>query len=214
MVSEEKLLGDAISRLLGGEHDPDAGRELPLHIVPAARGCTKIIYTTKIDWLARLTDGLTNVPAEVAILWRYGPLSPQYQAVVRAVAQSLDAPIYFVGDLDPLDLVTYATLAAPGESPLMAIGYLGISDGWLERCERDLALRPGMAMQAVCIPMEPEEQNALARLKQLPPPWADPLGPRATSLLSAGLKLELEGASNPDLYSRAFCDDLVRSLFR
>jgi hypothetical protein len=214
MVSEGRLLNAAISRLFGGQGDAHGGRELPLHVVPAAQRCTRIIYTTKIDWLARLTDGLTDIPDEVAILWMYGPLSAQHRAVVRAVTQSLNAPIYFVGDLDPLDLVTYATLMEPGESPLAAMTYLGISDAWLERCERDLASRPGMTMQAVCIPMDPEEQNALARLNQLPPPWTDPVGPRASSLLAAGLKLELEGASNPDLYSRPFRDDLVRLLFR
>lgn len=213
MVSEETLLSAAISRLLGDQGDADGGRELPLHVVPAAQRCTRIIYTTKIDWLTRLTDGLTAVPNHVAILWRYGPLSARHRAVVRAVAQSLDAPVYFVGDLDPLDLVTYATLTEPSESPLAAMNYLGISDTWLERCERDLASRPGMTIQAVCIQMEPQEQKGLARLKQLPPPWTDPVGPRASSLLAGGLKLELEGASNPDLYSRAFRDDLVRSLF-
>jgi hypothetical protein len=214
MTTEETLLTSALSRLLGGPGDPNGSRELPLHVVPSAQRCARIIYTTKIDWLARLTDGLADLPKDVAVVWMYGPLTAQHRAVVRAVAQSLDAPIHFVGDLDPLDLVTYATLTQPGESRPAAVSYLGISDPWLERCERDLASRPGTSMQAVCIPMEPDEQNALAKLKQLPPPWSDPLGPRASSILASGLKLELEGASNPDLYSRPFRDELVRVLFR
>jgi hypothetical protein len=212
MASEEKLLGAAISRLLGAHGGPDDGRELPLHVVPAARRCTRIIYTTKIEWLARLTDGLSAVPDDVAVIWKYGPVGAQHRAVVRAVTQSLDAPIYFAGDLDPLDLVTYATLAAPGDSTLPAVNYLGISDTWIERCERDLASRPGMTMRSICIPMEPEEKNAVGQLKRLP--WTSPVGPRASALFDAGLKLELEGASNPDLYSRGFCDDLVHSLVR
>jgi hypothetical protein len=109
------------------------------------------------------------------------------------------------------DLVTYATLTQPDSA--LAMSYLGISDAWLERCERDRASRE-RTLRSVCIPMEAGEQDALAKLRRLPPPWTHPVGPRASALLEEGRKLELEGASNPDLYSRAFCDDLVRSLFR
>lgn len=43
--------------------------------------------------------------------------------------------------------------------------------------------------------------------------WPDLLGPCAFSILQSGLKLELEGASNPRLYSAAFHDELTALLF-
>ena len=39
------------------------------------------------------------------------------------------------------------------------------------------------------------------------------VGPHCWALLQSGLKLELEGASNPAAYSNAFRNDLIRHLF-
>ena len=220
MASEDALLYDAISALLpgGGQGgtlvEVEVGlREYPLQIVPALQSCSRIIYATKIDWLVRLTDGFTNIPDDVAILWRFAPLSGRHRALVRAVVQSFDAPLYFVGDLDPLDLVTYATLREPTDSPLATTNYLGISDSWVERCERDLASQ-GKSIDTVCIPMGAEEKDGFERLKQVPTDWVSLMGPRASSMLGSGIKLELEGASNPRIYSSAFCDELLRFIFR
>lgn len=213
MSNESQLLTDALSRLRGDTGEIDDGRELPVHVVPAVRHCTRIIYTTKIDWLARLTKGLAEVPGDIAVVWKCGPLGAGHRAVVRAVAADLNAPIRFVGDLDPLDLVTYATMIDRSESWPVPVSYFGISDAWIEQCERDLASRPGMSLRSVSIPMEGEERAAWASIESSPLPWSDAIGQRTSALLTSGLKLELEGASNPDLYSRGFCDYLLRSLF-
>lgn len=187
-------------------------REYPLQIVPARQSCRRIIYTTKIDWLMLLTGGFANIPEDVAILWRFGPLNEHHRALVRAVVQSLSAPLYFVGDLDPLDLVTYATLREPAESPLATANYLGISDSWVERCDLDLASQ-GKSIDTVCIPMGAEEKDGFERLKQVPADWVSFIGRRALSLLGSGVKLELEGASNPRIYSRSFRDELLGVVF-
>jgi hypothetical protein len=44
-------------------------------------------------------------------------------------------------------------------------------------------------------------------------PWLlKDIGPRSASLLQSGMKLELEGASNPDLYSKGFPRVLFKHL--
>lgn len=215
MTNEDAILQDAIAGLTGSrEGQPSNGsgrssREFPLHAVPSLRRCRKILYTTKVEWLAAITDGLTGVPDDVALVWRYGPLTAPHRALLHGMLRVLDAPMSFVGDLDPLDLATYATLAQGTES---AVDYLGISDAWLDRCERGFA-RANTTLKSVCIAMDQAERNAVESLTKLSGRWPDALSPRALSLLQSGLKLELEGASNPRLYSTAFQDELTALLF-
>lgn len=215
MPTEEELLHDAIG--LVGKDGPIAGgevglREYPLQIVPALQSCRRIVYTTKIDWLMHLTEGFANVPADVAILWRFGPLSGHHRALVRAVVQALDAPLYFIGDLDPLDLVTYASLVEPGGSSATGTRYLGISDSWVGRCEADLVSQ-GKSIDTLSIRMEAEERDGFERLKAVLAGWDSLIGPRAASMLESGIKLELEGASNPRIYSRSFREELLSLIF-
>lgn len=219
MTGEDELLHSVISALLttgkqGGPTDrlETDLREYPLTVVPTLGRCRRIIYTTKMDWLTRLTRGSLK-PADTALLWRTVPLSSQHRDLLRAVVQSFGAPMYFIGDLDPLDLATYATLAGPGESPQKIATYLGVSDSWLERCERDLASQRGKSFQMACMHMDTDERDGFERLKQLPVDWTNVVGPRALSMLASGTKLELEGASNPDLYSQSFQGELLEFVF-
>jgi hypothetical protein len=215
MTNEDAILHDAIAELTGSrEGQPSNGsgrssREFPLHAIPSLRRCRRILYTTKVEWLAAITDGLAGVPDDVALVWRYGPLTAPHRALLHGMLHTLDAPMCFVGDLDPLDLATYATLAQGAAS---AVNYLGISDAWLDRCERGFA-RADTTLNSVCIAMDHAERDALESLTKLSGRWSDALGPRARLLLQSGLKLELEGASNPSLYSAAFHDELMALLF-
>jgi hypothetical protein len=220
MPSENDLLHDAVSGLLSPHRRRHAAAELqadlrgyPLTVTPALRSCRRTIYTTKGSWLMSLTQGTLDLPDDVAIFSRFGPLDGPQRALVRAVVQSVGAPMYFIGDLDPLDLVTYATLAEPGESAIATAEYLGVADPWLERCERDLLSQGRTSMQQVCIPMDSEEREGFELLKQVPIDWGGLIGPRALSMLESGMKLELEGATNPHIYSGSFCDEILRFIF-
>jgi hypothetical protein len=201
---------DAVAALeTGGGPSQHDLRQYPLHCIPAVGRCSRVIYSTKGDWLMTLAAG--SVPKDTTILWRYGPLDAHHRSVVRAIVGHAGPPVQFVGDLDPLDMATYATLSAePG--PLSA-SYLGVSDAWLDRCETDMSNHPSHSVRSVCIPMNPTEREALTRLLRMPLDWSAIIGPRAVSLLQSGLKLELEAASNPSIYSRSFGADLRRALF-
>ena len=59
-------------------------------------------------------------------------------------------------------------------------------------------------LERLCIRMDPAEHAGIERMRRLPIDWDKVVGTRAMALLESGLKLELEGASNPGLYSAAF----------
>jgi len=215
-TDDDDLLKEAIAAL-----HPDSGsgsplashadlRLYPLHCVPAVETCRRVIYSTKGDWLMRLTDGF--VPKDTTMLWRYGPLDGSHRSLVRAIVGHPSPPVLFVGDLDPLDMATYATLVADPE--LIVASYFGIADAWLHRCEADLAGRPGRPFDRVCIPMGSVEREGFVRLLQLAIDWSAIIGPRALALLQSGVKLELEGASNPAIYSESFSEELRSAVFQ
>lgn len=209
MASEEDILESALAALLssGDAAGGDLARELrgyPLHVVAPLGRCRKIVYTTKIDWLAGMTKGLEAIPDDVCVMWRFGPLTVQHRSLLGSMVRALDAPVHFVGDLDPLDLVTFATLAE------LSPKYDGVDDSWLALCER--YLRPDKALSSVCIRMDEVEKDALGRL--MGAQWPNPIGQRALTLLASGLKLELEGATTPEFYVAGFHDQVIARLLR
>jgi hypothetical protein len=218
MSDEDELLHDAIAMVLSDSGDEESVRETrsvlreyPLQVIPATGACRKILYTTKLSWLLQLTDGRTDVSEDIALIGGAAPLTGPHRDVVRAIVQAAGAPLRFVGDLDPWDLLTFATLYVSADQPTVAAEYLGISDTWIDRCEKDLA-EAGRSLSGVCIKMGPEERRGFERLQQLPVDWAGIVGPRAFAMLGSGVKLELEGASNPKIYSRTFHVDLLETL--
>jgi len=62
--------------------------------------------------------------------------------------------------------------------------------------------------------MEPAEREGLIQLLQVPLDWPAIVGPSALALLQSGTKLELEGASNPAIYSQSFVEGLRRAVFQ
>jgi hypothetical protein len=154
-----------------------------------------------------------RIPPEIAIFQRYGPLAKPQKHLLELLVDQLDAPVFFVGDLDPTDLTTYATLVSGNrpESSLSKATYLGVGDEWLKLCERDA---PGRPLSVTCITLDASERSALERLHALAIDWRKVVGKRSMKLLASGMKLELEGASNPALYSVDFRQKILALLFR
>ena len=215
MATEDDLLTEALLSLqarVGGSASVNPKvdlRHYPLRCIPAAESCRRVLYSTKGDWLIHLNND--SVPKDVTILWRVGPLTASHRALVRAIIGEPGPPVHFIGDLDPLDLATYATLVS--DPAVLAASYVGVSESWFDRCEADLTQRREWSLDRVCIGMDPEERRGLARLLQIPLDWTRLIGPRALAMLESGRKLELEGASNPAIYSHAFRNDLLRTVF-
>lgn len=122
-----------------------------------------------------------------------------------------------MGDLDPLDLAAFACLqrgGAPPRSraaPAVPITYAGIDDTWLATIERRLR---GRGLRVVCIEQDAQERKFLAKLVRTGLDLTSLVGPRCAALLQEGMKLEIEGASNPRLYGFDFMPVLLRRLVR
>lgn len=97
---------------------------------------------------------------------------------------------------------TLATTAITGTLSRTCTG--AINDQWLKLCER--SFRPEFSLEKVCIPMEPVERQHLDIIEKLlgADDLQDLVGPRCLAMLKSGLKLEVEGASNPSIYKRDF----------
>jgi hypothetical protein len=220
VCSEEELVDWALSVLENRDDDGSRaallerhGRDYPLAITPPLSKCRKVLFFTKRDWLEIGRPVEHRIPPEIAIFQRHGPLAKPQKHLLELLVDQLDAPVFFVGDLDPMDLTTYATLVSDNrpESSLSKATYLGVGDEWLKLCERDA---PGRPLSVCSIPLDAEERSALERLQELAINWPKVVGKRSMKLLASGTKLELEGASNPALYSVDFRQKILALLFR
>jgi hypothetical protein len=204
---EDDLMEAALAALRGEtdedfEHDV---RHRTLHVLPGLGRCRRIVYTTKGEWLLKVLGWLDAVPEDIALLWRWAPIGRAHAAPIRAVLGAFDAPVVFVGDLDPFDLATFSTLSRAWTGP---IRYAGVGDDWIRICEQH---RPSeRAFRQVCIPMSDREREAVRRADEMGLGWRGAVGPRGRALLDDGVKLELEGASNPAIYSPALSGELAR----
>lgn len=141
-----------------------------------------------------------------------------YWRSIRDIAKRVRLPLCFVGDLDPFDLTTFLALRS-GDPDLrrpdhraLPIRYVGIDDAWLKICERHLlpemtGALPYFRMSA----LELKHRDLVLRMA----PWLlDLVGQRCAELFRSGMKIELEGASNPSLYNRGFLSALRVHLLR
>jgi len=218
MCEEEEILDLALSLLENRGDDSAASfercaRDYPLEIHLPISACRKTLFITKRGWLDVGLSLAGQIPADVAILRRYGPLAAPQKRLLELVVEHLAAPLFFVGDLDPTDLTTYATLISGNRSgsSLSKATYLGVGDEWIKLCERDA---PGRPLSVFCIPLDAGERRALERVQGLAIDWRKVVGKRSMKLLASGMKLELEGASNPALSSVGFREKILSLLFR
>ena len=136
-----------------------------------------IVYTTKPHCVARI-KGLGQFGEPIATIGRYGfPLRGDLP-LLRGSAH----PPIFIGDCDPPDLMIFSWLREH-----LPIVWHGVNDQFLDiHGNRDLAW--------IQIKMSESESEASRLLPDLCPDYRQFLGPYCSSLLDAGLKIEVEGA--------------------
>lgn len=149
-----------------------------------------------------------GAPADIALLWRRAPVGRAHARAIRSIVEAFGAPLVFVGDLDPFDLATFSTLARTLRGQPSPVRHAGVGDRWIELCERHLP--PGRALDSLCVEMSEAERTAMREAEEIGLGWAALAGPRGAALLDSGVKLELEGASNPKLFSPSLAGELAR----
>jgi hypothetical protein len=153
---------------------------LPRAIFDVATGARRIIYTTKPRLFAAAIERL-DAPSQVGVIGRYG--LPTADDLRRISEIAVDAPIVFLGDLDPPDLLIYAWLR--GHLHPRKITHAGVND-------RLLAALRIVVIDSILVPAAPSEIDSLAFLKDAFPNCADATGVACAQIIQRGFKLELE----------------------
>jgi hypothetical protein len=175
---------------------------------------TSLLYFTKgtpaymvgTRWAAALAKN-------TAILIRPGVATATYATLVRREALRARCHVRFIGDLDPEDLAIFLSLAygdyrlRPRARSAVPIIHAGINDAWLDAAEAAMSSRHrplGSFPECIAIDMNEAEQHFLRILENVGPPLEKWVGPRCARLLRGGLKIELEGVLNPELYRDSY----------
>lgn len=167
----------------------------------------KVVLLFTKPYLLRQWLEASALPEDVHAVVHYGlPSKAVFKHLDRSLLP-LRARLVFVGDLDPMDLSVYLEYRRRTQ---LAPVFGGIDDQWLQLCERwprgDHSLRRSM------IAMEPVERSHMALVRQHVPELDRLVGARAAAVLSSGYKIELEGATNPDLYEKPLAPALLHYL--
>ncbi len=173
----------------------------------------RVRYLTKSTFLttARAWEALAG---RSSLFTRYGVVSPVHADVVRREVKRMRATeVAVIGDLDPMGLTVFISLACGGvgagsTTRSIPVLWRGVRDDWRAECDR-ARRRTGYRSEPT-IPMTEFEQRHWERLEGLDVPWEEIIGPRSAALLRSGNKLELEGASNPAIYGKAFPRRVMR----
>jgi hypothetical protein len=152
-------------------------------------------------WVANRT-----LPADVATFISSTPSDPRGLPLLESLAGN--APVVFIGDLDPPALAQFV------ETQRMAAGrvhvrYGGVNDAWLDHIASGLTGK--WRFEHLCIPLAEDERALFAKLEDAID-VAGLVGPRGATLLRGGLKLEVEGATNPAFFRRDHGRRLIETI--
>lgn len=222
-----KRLFRTISALAGDNDEWQMPSRAPgLHLLPSVRKPSRVLLSTKIGGLMAV-NLLEDAPRDITVFARCWPLDECNLERIRAECCRGARSISFVGDLDPLALTVFLSLAAGLRLPGVRLRYAGIGERWLAICRRHIKRKwltifrrkRGLTdSHAPCalptVPMTTFEIRMFRKLTETVSDLEEWIGATGMSLLESGHKLELEGASNPAFYDRGFPTALNRLLWK
>ncbi len=167
-----------------------ANAVVPFQWYPSKLKSECTVYVTKWNWALGY---ISPQPGRTSFLARPGRIDERLLGAVLGKCRG--ERVVFVGDLDPLDLLVFASVHAAARSCGIACEYRGVDSRWMAVCER-ASKRIGRTVPY--LPMSRLEVLCWDLLKD--EKWAAVLGRQAIARLEEGKKLELEGASNPVFY--------------
>src|SRR4051812_11957096 len=163
----------------------------------------RLLYLTKESFL-RVWSSTMPFPDDLAVFCQAGLPSRATCNLLAHHVKWAGRPIYFIGDLDPLDLTIFTALRSGGPElrsrpSAVPVRYLGINDRWLQLCRKNL--RPTIkGLEAITIKMGATEREHFDVMQRVLPALDRLIGPECLAILQSGRKLELEGAGHPGLY--------------
>jgi hypothetical protein len=175
-----------------------------------SRAPNRILYVTKPQGLLGLNLETDIAFNRIAIFAHYGIVTATHAALIACEATRHKLSVHFVGDLDPWDLTVFLTLTVELRKYGIDAAYAGIGAEWLQSCRSRLR-RPFRLTDAL-IELAPFELRLLKLLWEAPVDWNRIIGPAGVEILCSRAKLELEGATNPGLYTRAHIREVQQIL--
>jgi hypothetical protein len=181
------LRGDLIKQIEGwfAEHGDDGEfgyptRDNAYSVIGPTTNCTSIIVTTKPATVSAAI-GACPTPERFGMIGRYGLPQAGDASWLRTLVESHD--LFFIGDLDPPDLMIFAWLRACLHPK--PIAYAGVGDALLATLRTPL---PEMFR----IPCTPAERNGIAFMEQVFPDFRGTVGAECARSLRSGEKIEIE----------------------
>lgn len=152
-----------------------------------------VLFGTKADCLWKM---LPDLAPGFSTYTKYGP-SPQWLADIVGGDPASRECVIFVGGLDPLDLLSFATLLERAKLDPERVFFAGPIDPWLDALSTD-------HKKIITLSMSDFEVSLWERVRTLDLDWSLLLGPNGLAVLESRHKIELEGAMNPEIYGEAF----------
>lgn len=152
-----------------------------------------VLFGTKADCLWRM---LPDLAPGFSTYTKYGPV-PAWLAKLVEHDPAAQECVIFVGDLDPQDLLAFATMLERATLDVGRVHFAGPIDPWLDALSVE-------HKKIISLSMSDFELGLWERVRELDLDWSVLLGPHGLALLESGHKIELEGAMNPEIYGEAF----------
>jgi hypothetical protein len=137
------------------------------------------------------------LPPDVGLVRSPFPADPSGSRLLNKILPP-GVPVAFVGDLDPPSIIQYvATRDRLLPTLRSRLFFGGVDSTWLDDVES--ALKPEFTFGGTCIALSRAEKRLLRRLEDSID-VNSLVGSRAAAMLRSGVKLEIEGATNPRLF--------------
>ena len=113
---------------------------MPLTVYPERSAADCLLVLTK-DAMARYLLRHDLIPDAVGLFCLHGPATTTHCGLIKHHVDTVHAPLLFYGDLDPMDLTTFATLRVGGDewsdssSVAVQLEHRGINDDVLRLVE-------------------------------------------------------------------------------
>lgn len=166
------------------EHDDDGEfalgtRALPFSVIRPAGAAAPVLLTTKPSVVMPIID--REARHGFGMIGRYGlPDEADLRWILKVIGRH---PLFFLGDMDPVDLMVFAWLRAVLRP--RPVTYLGVNDDFFKALELP-------STGSFSIPCGPSERESLAFLKRVFPDLTEKVGHKCAEMLDRGEKIELE----------------------
>ena len=168
--------------------------ERPMRIWLSSKTHPQIIYSTNIEPLFKVrSDSLTA--GKFVFVERKHLLCEPYLARFLKHISVAQKSIFFLGDLSPYSLIAYLIFHECMLSNNIYVKYMGLGGKWVCKMKESSKRNGDNLFEGIQIHMSQFEVLCFKELMRLDIDWDKLIGSESVALLSASMKIEMEGAA-------------------